>query len=411
MDETVQTLKRFHRRILQRTFPEAFGIDDDALPTFASPTANTSRNRKQQQQFPSFAEAGTTKKNRRRKRRPESLVEMVMDTTPVPPFGQSRFITYSELKCKIERDREAGTKTVGAIHGAMLRQICGNVKVQAIRQSFPTPASLLQAYDDVAGNPKTQAELVADCVDTSNSIDGKASRKVGPKTASEVYIAYCSTPYEEDNDGESEEETRPSSTKTNVTAAAASKRSYAVEHSGMLPNTMPGGNTTTAKFNKRPRVLNDIPPRSNTAVSDTFATKQTNTTAAAESIEDDRLSSPSPSSDDDDDDDDNSVGLNGFVKRMNERKNKEREKKNTNIQHHVKPNVRTQNLPNEKDIVMLPDSSSDDGSESDSEQVKKGSTNNNGHAYASASRGRSDANSDKKAASAGATASEAIEID
>lgn len=185
MDATVQTLKRFHRRILQRTFPEAFGISEDALPFFSSPSASDNRRGPQIQWGPT-----TSSKHRRRVRRPTSLVEMVLDTLPVPAFGESRFMTYSELKCKIERDREAGTKTVGAIHGAMLRQVCGNQKIKAIRQHYPTLSTLLQAYDSNKGNPKYQSLLVANCTDTNN-LDSGVNRKVGPKTSQELYAAYC----------------------------------------------------------------------------------------------------------------------------------------------------------------------------------------------------------------------------
>ncbi|CAB9526326.1 junction endonuclease MUS81 [Seminavis robusta] len=181
MDDTVKTLKRFHRRVLQRAFPDAFGLSDDALPSFHSPEA-----RRQQQYAPT--------QGRRRRRRPESLVEMTFDTPPVPAFGESRFITYEELDAKIKRDREAGTRTVGALHCAMLRQICGSKQVQSIVQDYPTPALLLQAYDEVADNPKTQAELVANCCLDAGETKG-GNRRVGPKIARDVYIAYCSTPH------------------------------------------------------------------------------------------------------------------------------------------------------------------------------------------------------------------------
>ena len=185
MDATVQTLKRFHRRILQRTFPEAFGVSDDALPFFSSPSASCNRREPQIQRGPA-----TSPNHRRRVRRPTSLLEMVLDTPPVPAFGESRFMTYAELKCKIDRDREAGTKTAGAIHRAMLRQVCGNEKVKAIRQHYPTLSTLLQAYDSNEGNQKHQSLLVANCID-ANKVDIDVNRKVGPNTSQELCDAYC----------------------------------------------------------------------------------------------------------------------------------------------------------------------------------------------------------------------------
>lgn len=195
LDDTVRTLKRFHRRILQRTFPQAFGIADDALPTFGSPDGRVN---------------DSNPPNRRhRRRRPASLVEMVMDTPPVPAFGEARFMTYDELKCKIIRDREAGTRTVGALFGAMLRQVCGDKQTNAIRQSYPTPRALLEAYDELEGNVKEQEGLLANCMDTQNP-DG-AVRKVGPKISRDFYIACCTTPF-------------PKTKSTTSTSSAVAKR-------------------------------------------------------------------------------------------------------------------------------------------------------------------------------------------
>jgi crossover junction endonuclease MUS81 len=93
---TVKQLKGLHRRIVQRTFPEAFSSE---LPTFAaSPTESIGN---------------------RRRRRPTSLLEMKFDTSPKPPLSQERFMTYHELKAKVEMDREAGTRTIGAVYMAM----------------------------------------------------------------------------------------------------------------------------------------------------------------------------------------------------------------------------------------------------------------------------------------------------
>eukprot|EP00980_Cylindrotheca_fusiformis_P007135 scaffold1501_cov130-Cylindrotheca_fusiformis.AAC.4 len=98
LQDTVQKLKGLHRRIVQRTFPDAFSNE---LPTFTnSPT-------------------GVIGNQRRRRRRPTSLLEMRFDTPPKASLGMKRFLTYTELKAKVEMDREAGTKTIGAVYMAM----------------------------------------------------------------------------------------------------------------------------------------------------------------------------------------------------------------------------------------------------------------------------------------------------
>ena len=98
LQDTVRHLKGLHRRIVQRTFPSAFTTE---LPTFSTGSTISSSSR------------------RRRQRRPTSLLEMVFDGPPVPPLNSKRFMTYGELKAKVEMDREAGTRTIGAVYMAM----------------------------------------------------------------------------------------------------------------------------------------------------------------------------------------------------------------------------------------------------------------------------------------------------
>jgi ERCC4-type nuclease len=101
LQDTVRQLKGLHRRIVQRTFPDAFRSE---LPTYTnSPTEAIG--------------------NRRRRRRPSSLLEMVFDTSPKAPLGTKRFLTYTELKAKVEMDREAGTRTIGAVYMAMRKLV------------------------------------------------------------------------------------------------------------------------------------------------------------------------------------------------------------------------------------------------------------------------------------------------
>lgn len=97
LQDTVRKLKGLHRRVLQRTFPEAFS------------------------QLPTYTRSPTGSFGLHRKRRPSSLLEMTFDTPPKPALGSKRFITFTELKAKVELDREAGTRTVGAVYMAMCK--------------------------------------------------------------------------------------------------------------------------------------------------------------------------------------------------------------------------------------------------------------------------------------------------
>lgn len=171
LEDTVRFLKSVHRRILQRSFPSAFyGGDTTAssLPTFSSPSANRRKRRK------------SIMKPYHRDRR--SFEEMVFDKPPLTPFGTSRFITYKELKCKVEKDREEGTKTIGAIFCGMLKQIpkVSNSTIPPLAQAFPTPHALLQALDGL--NETDGKSLLADLV-TGN-------QRVGEQKAREIYYTF-----------------------------------------------------------------------------------------------------------------------------------------------------------------------------------------------------------------------------
>ena len=179
MDDTVKNLKRMHRRILQRTFPAAFS--NEALPTFAEADARGVRRQDA---------SAALDPSRRRRRRVQSLIEMTFDIDPVPPFGLKRFLTYAEIKAKVEWDREQGTRTVGNIHRAMLKQVttCSAKKCNAIANVYPTPSHLLQAYGETS-NLAEKKSLVADIV-TSDASKSARDLKVGPRSSAEVFVAY-----------------------------------------------------------------------------------------------------------------------------------------------------------------------------------------------------------------------------
>ncbi len=205
LDDTVRLLKRVHRRVLQRSFPLEFDDDNNQdstgdggamvwsdpqlqrqyLPTFASPTAAA----------PAAATAAANHvAGPRRQRRPSSLMEMLMDTPPVPPLGTTRFITYQELKCKVERDREAGTRTIGHVHAAMLKQVpsLSQKKAIAMAQAFGTPHALMTALHTTMedGNHDGAKRML-----TNITVEAQATRAstIGPKSAEELIVAYCTT--------------------------------------------------------------------------------------------------------------------------------------------------------------------------------------------------------------------------
>lgn len=166
LEGTVRTLKRMHRRILQRSFPQAFKGD-----------------------LPIFLEAMTANRPASGRRRVQSLAEMTFEQEPSLCFGMKRFITYEELKAKVEMDREAGTKTLAGIHLAMLKQIStfSDKKCKAIAQKYPTPHALFSAYARVSDSEAKT--LVAD-LSTRDPLRSQRESTIGPKSSNELYSVY-----------------------------------------------------------------------------------------------------------------------------------------------------------------------------------------------------------------------------
>ena len=199
LQDTVMQLKRMHRRILQRTFPRAFTNRNDALPTFEEAHRSQPQPPPPQQQH-SQTRHDNSDAYRRRKRRLQSLNEMTFDIDPKPCLGMDRFITYAELKAKIELDRERGTRTVGNIHLAMLKQVTGfsNKKCLAVARLYPTFSFLMEAYESRAGddggtdaNHAAKQNLVTEVSTQEEGQEMSArSLKVGPRGSRELYVAY-----------------------------------------------------------------------------------------------------------------------------------------------------------------------------------------------------------------------------
>jgi hypothetical protein len=173
-EDTVQTLKRIHRRILQRAFPRTFqnqlyhtiGTSNgtaEALPTFreavrtqigATKTLGVQRPSLSENRINGTNTATTTtddatnQQRRYRRERRSSLANLTFDSDPVLPLGMKRFMTYQELKTKIMYDREVGTQSVHHLHLAMLKQVpsFNQKKCYAIASIYPTIHSLCSAY-------------------------------------------------------------------------------------------------------------------------------------------------------------------------------------------------------------------------------------------------------------------------
>jgi crossover junction endonuclease MUS81 len=194
--DTVRVLKGLHRRIVQRTFPNAFwSSQKDNVVICPSSSTQTNSSARKENCVPSFVrDHDAAGKHRNGRRRVSSLLEMVFDTAPIPPFGAQRFITYSELKAKVELDREQATRRIGAVTLAMLKQIpsLSEKKCTAIGVLYPTMNRLLEAlcyepydeHDDTTSIPKKRA--VTNPAKLIQTIPVGRNLTVGPKSGSEV---------------------------------------------------------------------------------------------------------------------------------------------------------------------------------------------------------------------------------
>ena len=203
--DTVSHLKTLHARIVQRTFPDAFGNanandrngqkrkerqNNKQATSINEEASNDNTTNNNNVALPTFG-GGNKRHGGRGERRAISLLEMVFDTPPVPPFGTDRFITYQELKAKILMDRECGTKSVRALSLAMLKQIptLSLKKCTAIANTYPTMNTLLEALSYHNNHQDHPKNLIRN-IEIENS-GGINNRTVGPSSANEVYNACC----------------------------------------------------------------------------------------------------------------------------------------------------------------------------------------------------------------------------
>ncbi|GKY97426.1 hypothetical protein MPSEU_000701100 [Mayamaea pseudoterrestris] len=194
MTETVQMLKRLHRRILKRTFPSAFYAE--ALPFFSGPDLDHRRRQQSSSSSQQTSSSSSSSTERapavRHRRKNDSLQEMRFDVEPEPFGDMERFITYPEFKAKVEMGRENASRSVAMIHAAMLKQVprIENKKIQAIMNAYPTPHSLFSAYHELE-TEREKKELVS-LLSLSDSTSAK-QLFVGQKSSVNLYTAYGMT--------------------------------------------------------------------------------------------------------------------------------------------------------------------------------------------------------------------------
>jgi len=189
IDDTVRYLKRVHRRLMRRSFPTEFNSAEfegvgtgRAVPTFTSPDGRV-----------------------RQDDRARGRAEMVFQNPPVP-FEARRHTVYEEFKAKIELARETGTKSVKALHCAMLKQIdsWAIAKVHALTDLYETPSSLARAYRDALGRGGLdEADSMVRDINIGKS--SARARRIGPKSSSELAKVYLAGVDEEDYVNEREE--------------------------------------------------------------------------------------------------------------------------------------------------------------------------------------------------------------
>jgi ERCC4-type nuclease len=191
-DDTVQTLKRLHRRILQRTFPRTFQRTE-VLPHFRAAMGHQPKEK---------SSSSTDHGGRHRRERRQSLANLTFDLDPVEPLGMPRFISYAELKAKIVLDRERGTQSIHHLHLAMLKQVPTwyAKKCLALAAVYATVHSLCAALaaNSSSSNPKNpylpQNEHFLASIPLSHAATTTAqtatTRTIGTRSSEELYICY-----------------------------------------------------------------------------------------------------------------------------------------------------------------------------------------------------------------------------
>jgi len=190
LDDTVRYLKRVHRRLMRRSFPSEFrSIDFESgtgreIPMFTSPDGRMRRD----DQTGAVEGAGD---------------DLLFQNPPVPPFEARRHTIYEEFKAKLELARESGTRSIKALHCAMLKQIdsLAVAKVHGLTALYDTPASLVRAYRHtlVRGGLDEAATMVKD---VSVGKGQARAQRLGPKSSTELAKVFTAGVKEDDYCGE-----------------------------------------------------------------------------------------------------------------------------------------------------------------------------------------------------------------
>ena len=190
LDDTVRYLKRVHRRLMRRSFPSEFrSVDFESgtgreIPTFTSPDGRVRRD----DQTGAVAGAGD---------------DLLFQNPPIPPFEARRHTIYEEFKAKLELARESGTRSIKALHCAMLKQIdsLAVAKVHGLAAFYDTPASLVRAYRHtlVRGGLDETDTMVKDVAVGKSQARAK---RLGPKSSTELAKVFTAGVKEDDYRGE-----------------------------------------------------------------------------------------------------------------------------------------------------------------------------------------------------------------
>mmetsp|Transcript_7577 Transcript_7577/g.11275 ORF Transcript_7577/g.11275 Transcript_7577/m.11275 type:complete len:770 (-) Transcript_7577:170-2479(-) len=158
--DTVKWLRRMHRRITRRCFP-------DQCETWTGPLLSPEL-------------------TRRTRISPESQVFR----HPPVNWENDRHHTYEEFECKLHFIRESNTRTAQSLYQAQMKQIpsFSRAKISAITKEYPTENHLSETYSMVM---KTKG--LRESVDLVKAIKtGKGFRQVsvGPKSSLELHYTY-----------------------------------------------------------------------------------------------------------------------------------------------------------------------------------------------------------------------------
>eukprot|EP00978_Attheya_sp_CCMP212_P018676 scaffold51591_cov53-Attheya_sp.AAC.1 len=116
----------------------------------------------------------------------------LFEAPPRNVAGTSRPTLYTEFQAKLELAREAGTKSVGAIHKAMLKQVpsMSQVKVCAIASQYPTSRHLMTAYANFCHETNNKDKDATTMVQDVRTNTGLRKLRIGPKTSQQLCYVY-----------------------------------------------------------------------------------------------------------------------------------------------------------------------------------------------------------------------------